>query len=124
MTEGVQRGYFHVMAYRLSHKAERVLMEADGIDPKEADKQAILSILNKANDAGKPIDPELENVQSERLRYLVSNLIQEGMIEEAFVQRGFFSVSGVKITEHGKESLARLNTGEKVVARPESLNIS
>ncbi len=117
----VKRGYFSVNAYRLSEEGERVLHQADGISAVDADKEAVMKILRSAAKEDGPCLVDLPDIQDGRARRLIQNLKNEGMLQAASVKRGFFSMDGVQITDHGKASLAAYDS--KVKPRPSDIQI-
>ena len=117
----VKRGYFSLQAYRVSEQGERVLHLAEGIDPLDADKAAIMHILNDAAKKDGPCLLDTAGIQQERAEKLIKNLKEEGMLMRASVQRGFYTLDGVQITEHGKSALAALD--HKVKPRPNDITV-
>lgn len=116
----VKRGYFSIQAYRLSHEGDDILNKAEGVNPVEADKAAMLRILRFAAEQDAPCLLSSEDIQQERCASLTRQLIGEGLLEQAPVKRGYFVIDGVQITGSGRDALAALD--KKVTPRPDDLH--
>jgi len=101
----VKRGYFSIQGFRISEDGEALINMADGLDAKAADKADIMKILQAAAKEEKPCLVDMLDIQQERASKLISFLVGEQLLETASVQRGFFSIQGVQITDHGKAAL-------------------
>ncbi len=111
-----KQGYFQVSAYRVSLKGEHLLMLSEGIDPAEANRQAIKAIMTRAKDAKGAFDPQAPDVHHARTEQLVNGLISQGMLKETSQRQGFFSVQAVEITDKGLQAMKALDS--KIPPRP------
>lgn len=119
-TQSVKRGYFSLQAFRISEAGEQILLQSQGINQTDADKAAILRILKNAAEQNGPCIVQFPDIQLERVARLIDGLKTEGMLERASVKRGFFTLEGVAITDHGRQSLSAYE--KKIVPRPEDIS--